>query len=206
MTAPTLRPSPPRTRPMPRRRRSSARASSTSGSTCRSGSTAPLLRIAAFDGTTVPALVLDGRRRQTTKAIACALDVERPEPRLVPADPAERARVEAVETRRRIPLPAARAAARVLGAPSAHGSAVDSYLEGSHLILPRVPFVKLLAPADHPHPRARSPVRATRRCGRTSQTLPGLLDRIDALDRRGRARRRRAQRRRLPGRDEPWRC
>ena len=44
----------------------------------------PLLRILRFHGTTVPALVLDGRRRQTTKAIARALDAERPEPRLVP--------------------------------------------------------------------------------------------------------------------------
>ena len=49
----------------------------------------PLLRLLRFPGTTVPALVLDGRRLQRSKAIARALDDVRPEPRLVPADPAE---------------------------------------------------------------------------------------------------------------------
>src|SRR3954471_4217482 len=40
-----------------------------------------------FPGRTVPALVLDGRRIQTTAAIARALDEVKPEPRLVPDDP-----------------------------------------------------------------------------------------------------------------------
>ena len=136
----------------------------------------PLLRILRFPGTTVPALVLDGRRLQTTKAIARALDDTRPEPRLVPADPDERARVEAVETwcdgdfqqlGRRL----------VYWALVRHGEAVDSYLEGSRLILPR-PLVKPLAPAiirilarDH---RARD--EAVRQ---DLASLPGLLDRID---------------------------
>jgi glutathione S-transferase len=137
----------------------------------------PLLRILRFRGTTVPALVLDGRRLQTTKTIARGLDAERPEPRLVPADPDERARVEAVETwcdgdfqqlGRRL----------VYWALVRHGSAVDSYLEGSHLILPRF-LVKPLAPAiirilarDY-----RSRDEAVRQ---DLATLPGLLDRIDA--------------------------
>ena len=47
----------------------------------------PLLRLLRFPGTTVRALVLDGRRIQTRKAIARALDAREPEPRLVPADP-----------------------------------------------------------------------------------------------------------------------
>src|SRR5215216_4068480 len=55
-----------------------------------------LLRALRFPGTTVPAVVLDGRRVQTTKAIARALDDVRPEPRLVPADAELRARVEEI--------------------------------------------------------------------------------------------------------------
>ena len=58
----------------------------------------PMLRALRFPGTTVPALVIDGRRLQTTKAIARALEEIRPEPPLLPADPARRAQVEAVET------------------------------------------------------------------------------------------------------------
>jgi glutathione S-transferase len=136
----------------------------------------PLLRVLRFPGTTVPALVLDGRRLQTTKAIARALDQVRPDPRLVPADPGERARVEAVETwcdgdfqqmGRRL----------TYWALVRHRSAVNGYLEGSRLILPRF-MVTPLAPAiirilarDH---KARD--------GAVRQdlaTLPGLLDRID---------------------------
>lgn len=129
----------------------------------------PLLRILRFPGTTVPALVLDGRRLQTTKAIARALDSVKPDPPLVPADPDERARVEAVETwcdgdfqqmGRRL----------VYWALVRHGAAVDSYLEGSRLILPRV-LVKPLAPAVI-RILAASTGRATRPSGRTSPRCP----------------------------------
>lgn len=135
-----------------------------------------LLRLLRFPGTTVPALVLDGRRLQTTKTIARALDHARPDPPLVPADPAQRARVEAVETwcdgdfqqlGRRV----------TYWALVRHRSAVNGYLEGSRLILPRF-MVTPLAPAiirilarDH---KARD--EAVRQ---DLATLPGLLDRID---------------------------
>ena len=136
----------------------------------------PLLRVLRFPGTTVPALVLDGRRLQTTKAIARALDALRPDPPLVPDDPDERARVEAIETwcdgdfqqmGRRL----------VYWALVKHRDAVDSYLEGSHLILPRF-MVKPLAPAviwilARHHKSRDEAVRAD------LATLPGLLDRID---------------------------
>ena len=136
----------------------------------------PLLRLLRFPGTTVPALVLDGRRLQTTRVIARALDDVWPDPPLVPADPDERARVEAIETwcdgdfqqmGRRL----------VYWALVRHREAVDSYLEGSRLILPRV-LVKPLAPAiirilAHDH---RSRDEAVRQ---DLATLPGLLDRID---------------------------
>jgi glutathione S-transferase len=136
----------------------------------------PLLRVLRFPGTTVPALVLDGRRIQTTGAIARELERIRPEPPLLPAHPARRAEVEAVERwcdgdfqqmGRRL----------VYWALSRNGSAVGSYLEGSKLILPRVlvkplapPIIKILA-RDH---RARD--EAVRQ---DLAALPGLLDRID---------------------------
>src|SRR5947209_10213289 len=51
------------------------------------------LRLAGFRGGTVPALKIDGRRVQGSREIARVLDEEWPDPPLVPADPAERARV-----------------------------------------------------------------------------------------------------------------
>jgi glutathione S-transferase len=137
----------------------------------------PLLRALRFSGNTVPALVLDGRRIQTTKAIARALDAMRPDPPLLPADPERRAQVEAVESwcdgdiqqmGRRL----------VYWALSRHRDAVASYLEGSKLILP-MPLVRPLAPLiikilarDH---RARD--EAVRQ---DLASLPAILDRIDA--------------------------
>jgi glutathione S-transferase len=132
----------------------------------------PLLRLLRFPGTTVPALVLDGRRVQTTKAIARALDARQPEPRLVPGDP----RVEEIETwcdgdfqqlGRRL----------VYWALVRHREAVDSYLEGSRLILPRV-LVKPLAPAII-RILARSHRSRDEAVRQDLAALPGLLDRID---------------------------
>jgi glutathione S-transferase len=56
-----------------------------------------LVRFAGFDGFTVPALELDGRKVQGSRRIARFLDEIRPEPRLFPAEPALRARVEEAE-------------------------------------------------------------------------------------------------------------
>jgi len=53
-----------------------------------------LVRVLGFPGTTVPALKLDGRRVLGTRRIARALDEQRPEPALFPADPDVRRRVE----------------------------------------------------------------------------------------------------------------
>jgi glutathione S-transferase len=55
------------------------------------------LRLAGFSGGTVPALKLDGQRIQGSRQIARALDERWPEPPLLPADPALRARVEEAE-------------------------------------------------------------------------------------------------------------
>lgn len=50
-----------------------------------------------FNGKTVPALDIKGHRVQRTREISRALDLVKPEPRLFPADTADRAAVEAAE-------------------------------------------------------------------------------------------------------------
>lgn len=61
------------------------------------GTHALMLRTRGFRGPTVPALKLNGRRVQTSRAISRALDEIQPEPRLFPADPEERLEVEEAE-------------------------------------------------------------------------------------------------------------
>ena len=56
-----------------------------------------LLRTRGFSGATVPALKIDGRRVQTSVAIARALDELQPEPPLFPSDPEQRVEVEEIE-------------------------------------------------------------------------------------------------------------
>ena len=57
----------------------------------------PLLRFAGFEGFTVPALELDGRKVQGSRRIARLLDEVSAERPLFPADPELRARVEEAE-------------------------------------------------------------------------------------------------------------
>jgi glutathione S-transferase len=56
-----------------------------------------LVRLAGFDGFTVPALELDGQKVQGSRRIARFLDEVRPDPPLFPAEPEQRARVEEAE-------------------------------------------------------------------------------------------------------------
>jgi len=56
-----------------------------------------VLRAHGFRGVTVPALKIDARRVQRTRAISRALDALEPEPPLFPADPVARAAVEDAE-------------------------------------------------------------------------------------------------------------
>ena len=138
----------------------------------------PLLRLLRFPGTTV----LDGRRIQTTGAIARELERARPEPPLLPADPAARAEVEAIERwcdgefqqlgRRLTYWGLAR-----------NRSAIGSYFEGSKLILPRfmvTPLAPLVVQILKRHHRAHD--EAVRQ---DLAALPGLLDRIDGSIARG---------------------
>jgi glutathione S-transferase len=52
-----------------------------------------LMRIRGFKGSTVPGLVIEGRKVHGSRAILEALDAVKPEPRLFPEDPAARAEV-----------------------------------------------------------------------------------------------------------------
>lgn len=61
------------------------------------GTHAALLRPLGFRHGTVPALRLNGRRIQGSRAISRALEGAQPEPPLFPADPQERIRVEEAE-------------------------------------------------------------------------------------------------------------
>lgn len=56
-----------------------------------------LLRTRGFRGSTVPAIKLDGRKVQQSRAITRALEEAKPEPPLFPADPERRLAVEEAE-------------------------------------------------------------------------------------------------------------
>jgi glutathione S-transferase len=131
-----------------------------------------ILRALRFPGRTVPALVLDGRRIQTTAAIARALDELRPEPRLVPADPRaaeiERwADEELQQYGRRL----------VYWALPRHPEAVASYLEEARMPLPRfmvmplAPLIVRILARDHDATDANVEADLA--------ALPEILDRID---------------------------
>jgi glutathione S-transferase len=57
------------------------------------------LQARGFDGRSVPALEIDGRRVQRTREISRALDLIKPEPPLFPVNAADRVRVEDAERR-----------------------------------------------------------------------------------------------------------
>jgi glutathione S-transferase len=137
----------------------------------------PILRAAGFPGVTVPAIRIDGRRVQGSRAIARELDRLVPEPPLFPADPEERARVEEAEAWGDEVLQevARRLVWNILNRD--HGS-IESYLTGARLGLPVALAAKTAPPiaalsarfnkADDAHAIA------------DLAALPGLLDRIDA--------------------------
>jgi glutathione S-transferase len=104
-----------------------------------------VLRAAGFDGVTVPALKIDGRKVQGTGAIARVLDEVAPLPPLVPTDPERRAEVEAAERwgdEVLQPMPR-RIIWNVLNRDSRGGR---SYLEGARLGVPVGLAAKTSAP------------------------------------------------------------
>ena len=136
-----------------------------------------VLRAARFPGVTVPALKLDGRRIQGTRAIAEALDELRPEPPLWPADPEQRAKVDELEAwatgqLQDIPRRALWWSLRRDKAPLA------GYSEGARLGVPVRVAVATAAPVVRLAGRFNN---ATDEQVRQDMTdLPGALDRVDA--------------------------
>ena len=137
-----------------------------------------VLRALRFPGITVPALVIDRRRIQGSREIARALDELRPEPPLLPADPAARRAVEDAErwgdevlqpVPRRIAWWALRRDRSDLG----------SFLEDAKLPLPNRMALLTSAPVVALSSRLNQATDAAVEADFAA--LPGLLDRVDAL-------------------------
>jgi glutathione S-transferase len=141
-----------------------------------------VLRVLGFTGITVPALRLDGKRVQGTRAIAVALDELRPEPPLFPRDPAARqAASEAEAWGDEVYQPVPRRL--VWNALRRDRSTMSSYLKGAKLGVP-VPVAALMG-----GPVIRAAVRANHADDEHVRAdlagLPGLLDHVDELLRAG---------------------
>lgn len=137
-----------------------------------------ILRAAGFPGVTVPALILDGKRVQGTGAIARALDEAVAEPALLPADPGQRAKVEAAERwGDEVLQPLARRVVWNILARDPRGR--RSYLEGARLGLPVGLAVKTAPPLVHLSQRFNEADDAHVR--RDLEGLPAILDEADRL-------------------------
>ena len=140
------------------------------------------LRLAGFRGGTVPAIKLDGRKIQGSRAISQALDERWPEPALFPADPALRARVQEAERwgdERLQPVPRRLFRYGVARVPALRRWAVES--QG-------LPAPGLVAAAMQP--AAAYYARTLEADGRRGTdehvradlaALPGMLDHVDEL-------------------------
>jgi glutathione S-transferase len=131
-----------------------------------------------FGQRTVPALKVNGEKISGSRTILRRLDELRPEPALLPADPAERAKVEEAEAWgdevlqplvRRVLWPMAKANPAALG----------SFSQGSKLPAIPVPVLKVIAPVvTRIEMKANDATDATYPAD--LRTLPELLDRVDA--------------------------
>lgn len=135
-----------------------------------------VVRAAGFPGVTVPALKIDGRRVQGSRAIARELDRAVPEPPLFPADPERRAEVEEAE----------RFGDGVLQAPvrrilwnALHRdrAPLASYSEGARLGVPIGLAVKTAAPFVALSARFNEATDENVRADLAA--LPGMLERVD---------------------------
>ena len=134
------------------------------------------LRAVGFPGITVPALKIDGLRVQGSRQIARTLDEIRPEPPLLPADPAERSAVEEAERFGDEDLqPVAR---RILWwSLRRDRSPLESFSQGARLGVPIGLAVKTAAPIVAASARLN---RATDENVRSDlAALPGMLARVD---------------------------
>ena len=136
----------------------------------------PVVRALRFPAATVPALTIDGRRLQGTRAIARALDEIRPDPPLLPSDSDARAAVEEAERwGDEVLQPVPRRLA--WWAMRRDRSRVRSFLEGARLGMPvavasatAAPIIWMAAKLNAADDDA---VHAD------LQALPGMLDKVD---------------------------
>jgi glutathione S-transferase len=135
-----------------------------------------VVRAAGFPGITVPAVRLDGDRLQGTGTIARALDALVPDPPLLPAEAAARAKVERVEGwADEVYQSAARRLA--WATIKRDRSSVGSFLEGARLGIPTSLAARTATPIVFLAARLnRASDEAVRR---DLAALPGLLQRID---------------------------
>ena len=138
----------------------------------------PLLRAMGFPGPTVPAIKIDGRKIQTSRAISRALDELVPEPTLFPADPDRRAAVEAAEKwgdEVLQPVPR-RLAWNALGRDR---SGLRSFIEGPIMGLPPGLAAATAAPLIYGSAKVN---KATDDAVRADlMSLPALIDQVDDL-------------------------
>lgn len=137
-----------------------------------------VVRALGFPGITVPALKLDGARVQGTRDIAVALDALRPEPRLVPDDPAV-SEAEAWGDQVYQPVPRR----LVWAALKRDRSEMATYLEGAKLGVPSSVAARVGAPVIRAAARVNHATDENVR--RDLASLPGLLDHVDELLRAG---------------------
>lgn len=138
----------------------------------------PLLRAMGFPGPTVPAIKLDGRKIQTSRAIARALDELVPEPPLFPADPDRRAAVEDAEQwGDEILQPVPRRLS--WNALKRDRSGLRSFVEGPIMGIPPAIAVATAAPLIYGSARVN---KATDDAVRADlMSLPALIDQVDDL-------------------------
>jgi glutathione S-transferase len=137
-----------------------------------------VLRAAGFPGVTVPALKVDGDKVQGSRPIARELDRLRPEPPLLPIDPAQRAAVEEAERFGDEELQHPIRQILWWGMKKDHAP-LRSYSEGARIGMPIGMAVKTAAPIVALS--ARFNEASDENARRALKKLPALLDKVDAL-------------------------
>lgn len=138
----------------------------------------PMLRAMGFPGPTVPAVKLEGRKIQTTRALARQLDDIVPDPPLFPADPDRRAAVEAAEKwgdEQLQPIPRRLSWAAL----KRDSSGLRSFMEGPLLGIPPGIAAKTAGPLVHGSAKLNKATDDNVRVDLIS--LPGILDQVDDL-------------------------
>jgi glutathione S-transferase len=136
-----------------------------------------VLRALRFPRNTVPAMTLDGRRVQGSREIARELERLRPEPPMLPSDPARRAAVEEAERFGDEELQ--HAVRQVLWwGFKRDRNPMRSYSEGARLGVPVGLAVKTGGPLVALGARLNEASDENAR--RALEALPGLLDQVDA--------------------------